>query len=30
MTDVWIQKVGTAALLGLALALLSVGLIFYS
>lgn len=30
MTDVWIQKVGTAALVALALALLSVGLIFYS
>lgn len=30
MTDFWIQKVGTAALLALALTLLGVGLIFYS
>jgi hypothetical protein len=30
MTDAIIQKVGTAALLGLALALLGVGLVFYS
>jgi hypothetical protein len=30
MSDAVIQKVGTAALLGLALALLSVGLVFYS
>jgi hypothetical protein len=30
MTDLWIQRVGTAALVTLALALLSVGLILYT
>lgn len=29
MMDVWIQRLGTAALLSLALALLSVGFILY-
>ncbi len=29
MTDVWIQKVGVAALVSLALVLLSVGLVLY-
>lgn len=29
MTDVWIQKVGVAALVSLALVLVSVGLVLY-